>query len=80
MVGRLVDDAVVDSFLGPGVQTAGEKYRLALRVLGMGDCNACDLAQATHEGILKPAGLLRQDKHLKCGRAAPRDDIWEGCY
>ena len=29
------------------------KYRLCLRVMGMGDVNSCDLAQGIHETILR---------------------------
>ena len=41
--------------------------RLCFRVLGMGDCIACDVAQGLHEGILQkgagfpPQKLLRLD-------------------
>lgn len=55
-------------------------YRMCLRVLGMGDTNACDIAQATHESILKRAGLLTSDSQLVYGDPAPSGDIWEGVY
>ena len=46
-------------------------HRLCFRVLGMGDCNACDIAQGLHEGVLKkcagisPHKLLRLESHPK---------------
>ena len=36
-----------------------QHYRLCFRVLGMGDRNACCIAQAVHEHILKEHGLLK---------------------
>ena len=57
-----------------------QHYRLCFRVLGMGDRNACCIAQAVHEHILKEHGLLK-DKHLlQYGRAPPRSSRWEGVY
>ena len=55
-------------------------HRMCLRVLGMGDTNACDIAQATHESILKRAGLLTSDSQLIYGESAPTGDIWEGVH
>jgi hypothetical protein len=78
ILGEAVDPQLVAEFLPHADPT--KKFRLALRVLGMGDCNACDLAQATHEHILMEAGLLGDNRKLEYGKAAPRDSIWEGCY
>ena len=55
-------------------------HRLCFRVLGMGDCNACDIAQATHEAVLQSAGLLGDDTKLVYGKPVPRGSVWEGAY
>ena len=75
-VGRRVDPAVVAAqSLDPKVPR-----RACFRVLGMGDVNACDIAQATHESILRKAGLLEPESVLVFGRSAPQSNIWEGIY
>ncbi|CAE7541178.1 unnamed protein product, partial [Symbiodinium pilosum] len=72
-VGRRVDPAVVAAqSLDPKVPR-----RACFRVLGMGDVNACDIAQATHESILRKAGLLEPESVLVFGRSAPQSNIWE---
>ena len=78
VLGRVVDPSVVHDFL-PNADPS-KRYRLALRVLGVGDCKACDIAQATRENILQQAGLLDPKRKLVYGKAAPRDVFWEGCY
>lgn len=75
-VGRRVDPSVVQ-------QCGGDTtipHRMCMRVLGMGDTNACDIAQATHECILRSAGLLTEDSHLVYGEPAPSGDVWDGVY
>ncbi|OLP74447.1 hypothetical protein AK812_SmicGene46011, partial [Symbiodinium microadriaticum] len=75
-VGRRVDKAVVREFGGNPAQD----YRLCFRVLGMGDKNACSIAQATHESILKRHGLLKAEHKLVYGDPVPTDPLWEGIY
>ena len=55
-------------------------YRLAFRVLGMGDRNACDIAQAVHQHVLQTGGLLAEDDTLVYGSPVPEGDLWEGIY
>ncbi|CAE7265379.1 unnamed protein product [Symbiodinium microadriaticum] len=75
-VGRRVDPKIVAAKgLDPRVP-----HRACFRVLGMGDVNACDVAQATHESILRDAGLLEPETVLVYGKSAPLTDIWEGVY
>ncbi|CAE7941547.1 unnamed protein product, partial [Symbiodinium necroappetens] len=75
-VGRRVDPKIVAAKgLDPRVP-----HRACFRVLGMGDINACDVAQATHESILRDAGLLEPETVLVYGKSAPLTDIWEGVY
>ena len=75
-VGRRVDKAVVREFGGNPAQD----HRLCFRVLGMGDKNACSIAQATHENILKRHGLLKAEHKLVYGEPVPTDPLWEGIY
>ena len=58
----------------------GVSYRLALRVVGMGDRNAVDIAQACHEGVLRSRGCLRGRERLAYGRRFPLYDTLEGLY
>ena len=75
-VGRRVDAKVVQAAGGdPTIP-----HRMCLRVLGMGDTNACDIAQATHESILQSKGLLGTDTRLEYGQHVPPGDIWDGVY
>ena len=55
-------------------------YRLAFRVLGMGDKNGCDIAQAVHEGLLRRHGVLDPSKTLIYGAHIPQGDLLEGVY
>ncbi|CAE7434654.1 unnamed protein product, partial [Symbiodinium sp. KB8] len=55
-------------------------YRLCFRVLGMGDVNGCDIAQAVHEAVLRRHGLLSPASVLRYGEPAPTDATWEGVY
>ena len=75
-VGRRVDKSLVATYGGdPSIP-----YRLCFRVLGMGDTNGCAIAQATHEAVLKSAGLLSPEVTLKYGDPVPKSDLWEGVY
>ncbi len=53
-------------------------YRLAFRVWGMGDVNACDVAQATNEAVLARGGALPPNSQLKWGDPSPEGDLWSG--
>lgn len=75
-VGRRVSEDVARDFGGQ----KGLQYRACFRVLGMGDRNACDIAQATHEAILEKVGLLESSTKLVYGDHAPTSNIWEGVY
>ncbi|CAE7682844.1 unnamed protein product [Symbiodinium sp. CCMP2592] len=75
-VGRRVAKEVVREFGGDVAQD----YRLCFRVLGMGDKNACSIAQATHESILMRHGLLKAEHKLVYGQPVPTSDLWEGIY
>ena len=75
-VGRRVDPKVVARWHGdPKVP-----YRLAFRVLGMGDKNGCDIAQATHEAILRRHGVLDPSSTLEFGKHIPEGELLEGVY
>lgn len=75
-VGRRVAKEVVREFGGDVAQD----HRLCFRVLGMGDKNACSIAQATHESILQRHGLLQAEHKLVYGQHVPASDLWEGIY
>lgn len=75
-VGRRLDPAVVAEFGGE----VGVDYRACFRVLGMGDRNACDIAQATHEAVLERVGLLSSSTKLIYGQHTPSGRIMEGVY
>lgn len=75
-VGRRVSDELVREFGGePGVA-----YRATLRVLGMGDINACDIAQGVHEFVLQSNGVLMDEHRLEYGKPLPESDLMEGAY
>lgn len=75
-VGRRVDPSIVREWGGdPNIS-----YRAAMRVLGMGDTNACDIAQAVHVHILSKAGLLSDDTRLTYGESVPQGPLLEGAY
>ncbi len=60
--------------------SASRRYHLGLRVWAMGDSNAVDVAQATHESILRAAGCLRASEHLKYNGPFPAGKVLEGVY
>ena len=75
-VGRRVCAELVKEFGGePGVA-----YRATLRVLGMGDINACDIAQGVHEFVLQSNGVLMDEHRLEYGKPLPESDLMEGVY
>eukprot|EP00973_Karenia_brevis_P063219 8790073-Karenia_brevis.AAC.1 len=46
----------------------------------MGNVNAVDIAQLTHESILQVAGCLRPNTVLRYREPVPDSDILEGVY
>ena len=75
-VGRRVQKDIVREFGGnPDVS-----YRVAMRVLGMGDTNACCIAQAVHEHVLEKEGLLKAENKLVYGEPIPQSSLFEGAY
>ena len=75
-VGRRVAPELVKQFGGD----INKPYRACFRVLGMGDVNACDIAQAVHEAVLRREGLLVPDTTLVYGHPVPDGPLWEGIY
>ena len=74
--GRAIKGAkLVDLGLDPKVN-----YYPAFKVVCMGDTNGVDIAQATHEGVLKAAGCLQPDKTLIYGHLFPPSNTLEGLY
>lgn len=53
-------------------------HRLAFQALGMGDTNACCIAQSVHEHILQQGELLKSKRKLQYGRAVPQTSMWQG--
>jgi len=58
----------------------GVPHRMALRVVGMGDGNAVDIADETHRRILISEGCLDESEELKYGFPFPQGKCLEGCY
>ena len=71
-------------FIGESAQALGGdpamRYHLKLTVVGMGDLNSVDIAQATHLDILTSRGCMGADHSLVCGHPVPRSDVLEGVY
>lgn len=59
---------------------ANTLYLPAFKVVCMGDTNGVDIAQATHEAVLKEAGCLAEADTLIHGRVFPCSDTLEGLY
>ena len=60
-VGRRIPGGSVPQYGG----LPGCSYRLGLVVAGMGNLNACDLAQLTHEGVLRHRGCLSPSQVIR---------------
>ena len=75
-VGRRMSRQVLDEL---GYDSKVDR-RLCFRVLGMGDINGCDIAQATHESILRQHGVLDRAVQLVYGEHVPKGPLWEGAY
>ena len=58
----------------------GNRYRLVMRVVGMGDHNGVAFAQNTLEGILRSGGALKAESLLKFSRPIPQDKLWQVVY
>ena len=55
-------------------------HRACLRVLGVGDVNGCDVAQAVHEAVLRHGGVLDPKSTLVYGEPVHVGRLWEGIY
>ena len=75
-VGRRIPGAEVTQHGG----VVGRNYRLAVKVVAMGGGCAVDIAQLTHEEILRPGGCLVDSEILQCGRPPPSGSTVEGLY
>lgn len=75
-VGRRVDPKIVEEHGG----VSGRRYRVAMKVLGMGDTNASCIAQAVHEHVLSSKGLLQPHTKVVYGKPVPREPLLEGAY
>ncbi|MDE0839882.1 MAG: hypothetical protein OSB41_12645, partial [Kiritimatiellae bacterium] len=53
---------------------------LVLTVQGMGDLNAVDIAQCTHEAILVNNGAFPLETVLRYGQPVPEGPLWTGVY
>ena len=75
-VGRRLPSFLVKQYGGdPNVP-----HRAVMRVLGMGDTNACDIAQGMHEFVLEQFGLLGSEYKLVYGQHVPQGNLLEGVY
>ena len=52
-----------------------KSYRLAFRVLGMGDSNGVALAQNAHEDVLRAYGCLATESHMRFDSGTPPGDL-----
>jgi len=75
-VGRRVSQRLVEMQGGDPAKT----YRMALRVIGMGDLNAVDVAHTTHVAILRSEGLMEPARTLRYGVPFPRESTIEVTY
>ena len=55
-------------------------YRACMKVLGMGDTNACCVAQGVHEHILEQNGLLQPNTKMVYGQSVRDSNILDGAY
>ena len=75
-VGNIVDPCVVERFGGdPSVP-----HYLAFNVYGMGDLNACDIAEAVHQNILEASQAFPAESQLHFGDPVPASRTWIGLY
>ena len=77
-------NAFGDPVLGKDIKWANlqprEKYFPVFKVVCMGDTNGVDIAQATHESVLRAASCLEPDKTLIYGKTFPAAKTLEGLY
>jgi len=55
-------------------------YRLGLRIIGMGDLNAVDIAHVTHARILESEGRMAPGTVVEYGRVMPDSSLLEFLY
>jgi len=77
MVGRRLYGGQLPAAIGLKKQKA---YRCCLKVWGMGHHNAVDVAQRTHQELLRAEGALHEAHVMELGRLPPASDTWEGVY
>ena len=58
----------------------GTKYRMALKVLAMGDKNGVDIADETHKSLLVQHGCMNVDNRLVYGQCFPSSKTLEALY
>ena len=58
----------------------GTRYLPSFKVVCMGDTNGVDIAQATHESVLKAAGCMSKENTLVYGEIMPPSNTLEGLY
>eukprot|EP00971_Amphidinium_carterae_P138356 2741470-Amphidinium_carterae.1 len=58
-----------------------ELFYIALTAPAMGSKHSMEIAQATHHGVMRLAGVLESDGNwMTLGWAPPRLGHWVGCY
>ena len=80
VVGRRIAGKDLVCSLPSAGYSASKHYRFCLRVQGMGDLNACSIAQCTHEAILRSGGCLAAHEHLKYGLTVPPGPVWDAVF
>jgi hypothetical protein len=78
MFGRPISGKKLKQFI-PTINRAGT-FRSVMRVQGMGDLNACAIAQRVHEQILEKANCLKPVNKLVYGIPVPSSPLWEGVF
>ncbi len=75
-VGRRLEGSLYHRWGG----VSGLWYRLALKVIGMGDRNAVDLCQSVHEVMLRNGVTLKEGNVMRYDRSLPSSNVWQGLY
>ena len=77
-------NAFGDPVLGKEIKWANlkpqEKYLRVFKVVCMGETNGVDIAQATHESVLRSASCLARKQTLIYGKTFPAAKTLEGLY
>ena len=75
-VGRVFTGAEAEALGGDPTR----RYHMCLTVVVMGDLNVVDIAQSTHEGVLREGGCLQEGTLLQYHAPFPRGRLLEGAY